>query len=104
MKEILSKNNVNVNVDKDLYNNVYDENVASRIQDAVDKPKAIGEIIAEKLEAPRNLKLYIKLAYQHSQETLFECLALTNEAFREGRITTTKAQYFYGIVKRKPTK
>lgn len=93
----------NVNDDKNIYNNVYDENVASKIENAVDKPRAIGEDLAEKLGAPNNLRLYIKLARQYSIATLYECLALTEEAYREGLIRTTKAQYFYGIVIRKKT-
>ncbi len=103
LNSILKRKNVgtNVNVDNNIYNNVYDENVVQRIRDAIDKPKAIGEMLAEKLNAPNNLKLYIKLAYQYSTETLFECLALTNEAQKDGRIRTTPAQYFYGIVVRK---
>ena len=101
LKDIVSKRNYNVNVDKDITNNVYDENVANRIQDAVDKPRAIGEILAEKLGAPSNVKFYIKLAYQYSLETLFECLSLTEEASRNNLIKTDKARYFYGIVRRK---
>ena len=97
----VNKTRSNVNVDKDLINNVYDDNVRQKIQEAIDKPKAIGTILAEKLNAPSNLKLYIKLAYQCSTETLFECLALTEEAYREERIRTTKAQYFYGIIRKK---
>ena len=91
----------NVNVDNNIYNNVYNDNVAQLIKDSVDKPKAIGKIIAEKLNAEQNLKYYIKLAYLYPQETLFECIALTEEARKEGIIRTTPAQYFYGIVKRK---
>lgn len=91
----------NVNDDKNIYNNVYDENVASKIENAVDKPRAIGEDLAEKLGAPNNLRLYIKLARQYPISTLYECLALTNEAYEARLIRTTKAQYFYGIVIRK---
>ena len=91
----------NVNDDEYIYNNVYDDNVASRIQEAIDKPKAIGEILAEKLNAPGNIKLYTKLAHQYSADLLFECVALTNEADKEDKIRTTRAQYFYGIVRQK---
>lgn len=97
----LIRRTYNVNVDKNIYNNVYDDNVSSKIRDAIDKPKAIGEILAEELNAPQNLKFYIKLAYLYPQETLFECLALTNEAAKENRITTDRPRYFYGIVRRK---
>lgn len=101
IKNSIIRRTYNVNVDKDIYNNVYDVNVASKIRDAVDKPKAIGEILAEELNAPQNLKFYIKLAYLYPQETLFECLALTNEAAKENRINTDRPRYFYGVVKRK---
>lgn len=90
----------NVNVDNNINNNVYDEDIANRIQRAIDKPKAIGEIIAEKLNAPNNTKLYIKLTREYSAEILFRCLALTEEASKDHLIRTTKAQYFYGIVRR----
>lgn len=93
-------NRKNVNVDKYINNNVYDVLVAKKIQDAIDKPKAIGEILVEKLGAPQNLRLYIKLSYEYSVEVLFRCLALTEEAFIEGRVRTDKARYFYGIVRK----
>ena len=88
----------NVNVDNNNTNNVYDENVAHKIQDALDKPKAIGEVLAEKLGAPGNLKFYIKLARQYPQAILFECVSLTNEAVKEGRIRKSPSQYFWGIL------
>lgn len=94
------KARANVNVDNYIKDNVYDENVAKRIQEAIDKPRAIAEIIAEELNAPNNTKLYIKLVYEYSEEVLFKCLALTKEAHKDGLIRTTRAQYFYGIVRR----
>ena len=94
-------NYVNVVKDNNLINNVYDDNVASRIKDALDKPKAIGEELSKSLNASGNLKFYIKLAYQYHQETLFECLALTKEAQREGKIKTTPAQYFGALLKKR---
>lgn len=100
-KDVVLKRVSNVNVHKDNSNNVYVENVAKKIEEALDKPKAIAEILAENLNAPSNLKFYLKLVYQYPTATLFECLALTKEAEREGSIRTTKAQYFYGIVRRK---
>lgn len=99
INKILIRRN-NVNVDKYNTNNVYDVQVAKKIRDAIDKPKAIAEILAEKLNKPQNTRLYIKLAYEYSTETLFRCLALTEESFVEGRIKTDKARYFYGIVKK----
>lgn len=101
VNHILIKRPNNVNVVNNISNNVYDDDVADKIRDAIDKPKAIAEILVEKLNAPHNLKLYIKLAYQYPTDTLFECIALTEEARRDGKIKTTPAQYFYGIVIRK---
>lgn len=101
IKEKRVNPNVNVVNNNNIYNNVYDDNVASKIREALDKPKAIGEILADKLDTPKNLKFYIKLAYLNPPEFLFECLALTEEAAREGRIRTSKAQYFYGVVRKK---
>jgi hypothetical protein len=71
------------------------------INDAIDKPKAIGQEIATALNSPGNLKFYIKLAYQYPQETYLNAIALTKEAMQEGRIKTTPSQYFWGILKRK---
>lgn len=105
INNILKRKHVeNVNVDKDIYNNVNVEELVRKIKEATDKPKAIGSILAEELGAPENLRFYIKLTYIYSQETLFECVALTKEAHREGRIYSTLGQYFYGIVRRKKKK
>lgn len=98
---LLKGRTFNVNVDKDISKYVYDENVAIKIREALDKPKAIAEDIAEKLGATHNVKLYISLVYKYPIHHLYECLALTKEAHREGRIRTSMAQYFYGIVKKK---
>ncbi len=103
INDVLIRRINNVNVDNNINNNVYVD-VAERIRDAIDKPKAIGEILSKELNAPQNLKFYIKLAYLYPEETLFECLALTKEAFKDGFIRTSPAQYFYGIVKRKKRK
>ena len=98
---VLARRSFNVNADKDLDNNVYDENVASKIENAVDKPRAIAEDLVEKLDAPDNLRFYIKLARQYDIGVLYESLALTKEASEAGLIKTTKAQYFYGIIRKK---
>lgn len=102
INSILKKKNVdNVNVEESIYNNVNVEALIRRIQEAIDKPKAVGEILAVELNAPQNKKFYIKLAYQYPPEILFECLALAREAEREHRIRTDIARYFYGILKKK---
>lgn len=104
-KDILGDNfsflrrNVNVEDNIEIVNNVYDDIVAAKIRDAVDKPRAIGEILSEALHKPENLKFYIKLAYLYSEITLFEALAITKDAYKQGKITTTQAQYFYGVLK-----
>lgn len=100
LEEIIRRRSPNVNADKDI-SNVYDENVASKIENTVDRPRAIAEDIAEKLNAPDNLRFYIKLARQYPTGVLYESLALTKEAYNAGLIRTTKAQYFYGIVRQK---
>lgn len=99
-KVLQGKRYYNVNVDKEIVNNVNVEELVQQVKDAVDKPKAIGEQFARELQAPQNVKLYISLFYKHPLPTLYECLALTKEAHREGKIKTTQAQYFYGIVRR----
>lgn len=102
IKSIIKRKNVSV--DRNLINNVYNDVVASKIEEALDKPKAIGEEIANALNAPQNIKFYIKIAYLYPLETIFECLALTKEALREGRIEKSAAQYFWGILRRKNKK
>lgn len=99
INSFLHKRTYNVNVDKDILKDVYDDSVIQKIKEAIDKPRAIAEDLAEKLDAPHNIKCYISLAYKYPIPFLYECLALTNEASREGRIKGTRAQYFYGVVK-----
>lgn len=96
--QIVAKRN-NVYVGNNTNNNVYDEEMARRIQEAVDKPKAIAKELSEKLNAPQNKRLYIKLAYEYPAETLFRCLAITLDTARSKPIRS-KAAYFYGVVRR----
>lgn len=104
IKDILEGKRYNVSVDKEIINNVNVEELLRQIEDAVDKPKAIGELLANELGAPGNVKFYIKLSYQYPLHTLFEALALTKEAAREGKITKDRPRYFYGIVRRQKMK
>ena len=101
-KSILKRYNVkeNVNVNNNI-DNVNVEELVRIVNEAIDKPRAIAETLADKLNAPGNIKFYIKLASQHSHGLLFECLALTKEADREGRVKTDLARYFYGILRNK---
>lgn len=95
---VLEKRN-NVNVNKDITNNVYvDVGDIEKINEASDKHKAIGELLAEKLGKPNNLNLYIKLSYLNPATSLFEWIAIALEAYRNGR-TKDPGGYFYGIVR-----
>ena len=100
VNNILTRRINNVNVDNNINNNVNVEELVRELQGEVDKPNALAEILVKQLEAPQNKRFYLKLAREYPIETLFKCLALTKEASRDGLIRTSKAQYFYGIVKR----
>jgi hypothetical protein len=99
VKDILANKSYNVNVDKYINNNVYvDVSDIEKINESNDKHKATGELVAEKLRRPDNIKLYIKLSYLNSPSLLLEWVAIALEAFRDGK-TTNLGGYFYGIVR-----
>lgn len=99
IKDLINSKRNNVYVDKNIKNNVYvDVADIERINEAADKHKAMGELLADKLGKPQNIKLYIKLSYLNEPSLLFEWAALALEAFKEGR-TQNPGGYFYGIVR-----
>lgn len=57
--------------------------------------------LAIALEDENSLPLYIKLAKERRRDFLENCLRITFEAFKNGKIKKSKAAYFYGVVKYK---
>lgn len=99
IKDTVDKRFQNVNVDKKSINNVYvDVEDIEKINESNDKHKALGELIAEKLSKPQNIKLYIKLSYLNSAPILLEWVAIAIDAFKSGK-TNNPGGYFYGIVR-----
>ncbi len=99
IKDLLGSRRNNVYVDRNIKDNVYvDVADIEKINEAADKHKAIGELLAEKLGKPQNVKLYIKLSYLNPPALLFEWAALALSGFNE-RKTENLGSYFYGIVR-----
>lgn len=89
----------NVYVDKDINNNVYfNVDDIEKINIAIDKHKAVGELLAEKLSKPQNVKFYIKLSYLNQSPFLLEWAAIALDAHKNGKASDL-GKYFYGIVK-----
>lgn len=109
-KEITNKReelNKRSNVNKDISNNVnnvedeFDKLLGKIIEISGDKPDSIGQTIAEKLNDVRNVNFHIKTAKLNQPQILFEALALTLDAYKQGLIRTSRAKYYVGILKRK---
>ncbi len=99
IKDLINSRRNNVYVDKDIKNNVYvDVADIEKINEAIDKHKAVGELLAQKLGTPKNINLYIKLSYLNQSSLLFEWAAIALDASKEGR-TSNPGGYFYGIVR-----
>lgn len=109
-KEIANKKkelNKRSNVNKDISNNVnnvedeLDKLLEKIIEISGDKPESIGQTIAEKLNDVGNLNFHIKTAKLNQPQILFEALALTMDAYKQGFIRTSRAKYYVGVLKRK---
>ncbi|MCB9802046.1 MAG: hypothetical protein H6774_03065 [Pseudomonadales bacterium] len=101
-----NNNNVgNVNVNNNINNNVYVNNKDKLISQLIDEcggeTNAIANNIAEKLNDLRSLNYFLKMARTHPPQILFESLAETMLADREGRIRSYPAKYFVGVLKKK---
>jgi hypothetical protein len=115
IKDILQKerkHNVNnvINVNKDINNNVINvdsdkekllDKLLALYGDEIDKPKAIAQIISDKLgDDPRNLNFHIKMAKNNKPEFLFESLSIAIDASKHHPIRNLPG-YYVGILKRK---
>lgn len=95
------------NVNKDISNNVnnvedeLDKLLGKIIEISGDKPESIGQTIAEKLNDVGNVNFHIKTARLNQPQILFEALALTLDAYKQGLIRTSRAKYYVGVLKRK---
>ena len=99
-------NNVNVgNVDKDINTNVNNvtSNEEKQISDLIyeykDKPEAIAKYIAEKLSDTQNLNFHLKTVRLNNPQILLEALAIVLTAQREGKVRSTPAKYYVGILR-----
>jgi hypothetical protein len=108
-KTSLKKNNVNV--DNSVLNNVNVDNVGqateiflAAIENQEDKPRAIAEIICDKLgDSKDNLRFHLKMAnkYREQPEVLIECVHIALAAQKDGIVRTTVAKYYVGVLRRK---
>lgn len=103
----LSKNiNKRYNVKEEVLNNVNNVDPSKNkllnelLQTYEDKPKGVAEIIAGELDDLRNINFYIKVAKNNNLQLLFEALSITKEALKEGKIRTSGAKYYVGVLKR----
>lgn len=106
---ILEKTHQPLQRNVDIISNVFEKhvdtlNVNVSSKNEIEKIKAMGEDLANQLSDTKNLYYYLKCAREHQGNFLYECLAIVKEAQREGRITSTPAKYFVGVVKRKSNK
>lgn len=119
IKDILSgkieDNTINVNnVNNNSNNNVNNvdsnkkellDKLLALLGDEIDRPKAIAQIILEKLgDNPRNLNFHIKMVKKHKQEFLFECLSIALDASRNASRQDpirNLPKYYVGVLKRR---
>ncbi|KKP63809.1 MAG: hypothetical protein UR61_C0063G0002 [candidate division WS6 bacterium GW2011_GWE1_34_7] len=57
--------------------------------------------LASELDDMKSIGLYKILAREYESALLFEYLSCTNKAFKDGKVWTSKAIYFLGILKKK---
>lgn len=98
ISNVVLKRKNNVHVDNNTTNNVYVDVDIKKLNESIDKHKAIGELVAEKLGRPNNVELYIRLSYLNRFDQLLEWCALALDAFHQNR-TKDVGGYFYGIVR-----
>lgn len=110
INHVLKENVLRYNVNKDSLENV--NNVPSSKSKALeeflaeygDKPEAIARTIAEELGDLENINFHIRAAKNNHPNILFESLSITKDAYRDGLISSTKARYYVGVLKRKGAK
>lgn len=96
------KKHINVNnVNKNIFNNVKELNVNVSEDDKNEKINYCANIFATYLNDFKSLNYYRKLFREYSEGALYECLSIVKETESQGKIRTTPAQYFVGVVKRK---
>lgn len=102
-EEINKRSNVNKDISNNV-NNVEDE-ISKLLNKVIEisgsKPESIGQTIAEKLDDLKNINFHKKTARLNDPQILFEALALTLDAYKQGLINTNRAKYYVGILKRK---
>lgn len=100
-----SRNNVNVNINSNNVNvSKKDKLIEQLIDECGGEASAVAHTIAEKLNDDRSLNYYLKMTRLYPFYVLFESLAETLEASKDGRIKSTSPKYFVGILKKKAHK
>lgn len=90
--------NVN-NVNKNISNNVRELNVNVSDDDKNEKINYNAHELAICLNDFKSLNYYKKLFREHNEASVYECLSITKDARNRGKIRTTPAQYFVGVVR-----
>lgn len=106
--DILSDKGITVNgkykslptVNSNTVNSTIWEEIENLIATRSIEPEGIAKFIAEKLNDTRSLQYYTLLVKEHNQGKLFEAMHQTVEAWKDGRIRTTKPIYFIAILRR----
>lgn len=76
------------------------EEVDNILKDRGITPEGVALHIAEELDDVKSLKLHKLLVTEHNHGKLMEAMHITKEAWRDGKIRTTKPIYYLAILNR----
>lgn len=74
---------------------------SKRFADNKAKNDWVAQTLADKLNDKKSINYYKYVAKNYPISLLFECLSIAIDTQRSGRIKTTVARYFTGILKKK---
>lgn len=69
-----------------------------------ERKEYLANELARKLGDEENLNCHRSLVKEHKEKFLFECLSITEDAWKRGKIKGKKAPYFMGVIKRRQAK
>ncbi len=82
--------------------NCSDKNFTQKLEDLLQEENLDSEgkalLFAQELDDKKSLAWYKLLIREHDNTKLFEALSYVKHAYREGKIKTTRAHYFRGIL------
>lgn len=90
-----SIHNININTVLDGIN------VNVSMVKSINEANIFAKKLSEKLEDLENLKWYEKVCKERRLDFLENCLSITLEAQKNGKIMTNKGRYFVGVYKQK---